>query len=205
MNDIQIRMAFHRLALGKDHADLDTFVVDEFGIQHGKIRADIAVINGQLIGYEIKSDQDSLNRLVGQIEGYSAVFDRIFLVTSPRHLSHALEILPPDWGVIRADEVFPGAIQFRRIRAAKMNPRVDDYSVTQLLWREEALRLLDTLGVREPIRSKPRAELYQLLVEQVGSRALRQMVRGCLKERLAQPPPWRPILNGDSSPLAAKG
>jgi len=88
MNDLQIRKAFHRTFLRTHHRDPSTLVLDELGLQHGKSRADIAVINGDLSGFEIKSDVDSLQRLTRQIERYSAVFDLHSLwliVTSTTH------------------------------------------------------------------------------------------------------------------------
>ena len=72
MNDAQIRSSFHSKKLRRHHATPDTLVVDELGLKHGKCRADIAVINGHLIGYEIKSDDDSLHRLARQVEAYNA-------------------------------------------------------------------------------------------------------------------------------------
>jgi len=65
MNDAGIRRNLHCKKLRRHHVDPDTLVVDELGLKHGKCRADIAVINGHLMGYEIKSDDDSLRRLAG--------------------------------------------------------------------------------------------------------------------------------------------
>ena len=80
MNDVEIRQNFHRKILRRQHAHKDTLVIDELGLQHGKCRADIAVVNGHLVGYEIKSSSDSLSRLKQQVESYNAVFDRVFIV-----------------------------------------------------------------------------------------------------------------------------
>jgi len=73
MNDLEIRGSFHRKKLRLQHAHVDTLVVDELGLNHGECRADIAVINGHLVGYEIKSNKDSLRRLEGQVNSYNAV------------------------------------------------------------------------------------------------------------------------------------
>lgn len=64
--------------LAKAHKD-DKRVrtVDELGINHGDVRADIAVVNGVFHGYEIKSDLDTLNRLPRQAEAYSEVFVKV--------------------------------------------------------------------------------------------------------------------------------
>jgi hypothetical protein len=46
-------------------------VLDELGIDHGRQRADIAVINGRMTGYEIKSDRDTLAPLSNRAKGIS--------------------------------------------------------------------------------------------------------------------------------------
>ncbi len=66
MNDPEIRRAYHRLRLARHHRDPNTLVVDELGLQHGESRADIAVVNGHLLGVEIKSDVDTLIALTGR-------------------------------------------------------------------------------------------------------------------------------------------
>ena len=54
MNDGRIRAAFHGKILRRQHLCPETLVLDELGLMHGRCRADIAVVNGCLIGYEIK-------------------------------------------------------------------------------------------------------------------------------------------------------
>src|SRR5262249_26817602 len=63
------------------HADeSDTVLIEELGLCRGRVRVDVAVVNGLLHGYEIKSDRDSLRRLAGQVEVYGKVLDRATLV-----------------------------------------------------------------------------------------------------------------------------
>ena len=77
-----------RLA-SQHHKETDTVFIDELGVCQGSAKIDIAVVNGQLHGYEIKSDRDSLRRLSSQAVLYSKVFDRVTLVCGERHVSHA--------------------------------------------------------------------------------------------------------------------
>src|SRR5437899_2698377 len=98
MNDRLIRDSFHRQRLHRFHDAPDTLVLNELGLRHGKCRADIAVVNGRLIGYEIKSDEDSLKRLEEQVQIYSAVFDRASVITGTKHLDAVLSQLPKWWG-----------------------------------------------------------------------------------------------------------
>jgi hypothetical protein len=53
-------------------------ILEEFGCKTARI--DIAVVNGALHGFEIKSDSDSLARLAGQAEQYGRVFDFVTLI-----------------------------------------------------------------------------------------------------------------------------
>mgnify|MGYP000284964948 CR=1 FL=1 len=62
MKDQDVRFAVHHKLLKESHLDPDCLVVDEFSISLGASRADIAVINGVIHGYELKSEYDSLER-----------------------------------------------------------------------------------------------------------------------------------------------
>jgi hypothetical protein len=55
VRDRDVREALHRKVLKEHHGDADTLVLDELGLRHGTCRVDIAVVNGYLHGYEIKS------------------------------------------------------------------------------------------------------------------------------------------------------
>jgi hypothetical protein len=55
-------------------------IIEELGVVHGKSRIDIAVINGLMHGYEIKSDKDTLQRLPEQMNMYNSVFNKVTLV-----------------------------------------------------------------------------------------------------------------------------
>jgi len=63
MNDALIRKRFHEQELMPYHTAPNALVIDELGLHHGSCRADIAIVNGRMIGYEIKGETDSLKRL----------------------------------------------------------------------------------------------------------------------------------------------
>lgn len=187
MNDVEIRSAYHRIRLARHHQDSNTLVVDELGLRHGASRADIAVVNGHLVGIEIKSDADTLSRLDGQVDCYSAVFDRAVLVTTTRHSREALRSVPDWWGVVEASQGSRGAVRFRTLRRARSNPAVDPYAVAQLLWRDEAASILEGLGAPSNVLRQRRSVLYEELVTRLDRRELRRQVRETLKSR----PSWR--------------
>lgn len=187
VNDSEIRRAYHRIRLARHHRDPNTLVIDELGLRHGASRADIAVVNGHLVGIEIKSDVDTLSRLDGQVDSYSAVFDRAVLVTTARHSSEALESVPGWWGVVEAHQGPRGAVRFQTLQPARSNPAIDPHAVAQLLWRDEAVSLLEGLGAPSKVLRQRRSALYEELVGRLGRRDLQMQVREALKSRSS----WR--------------
>lgn len=82
--DIDIRVALHSKKLNAFRGAPNTLVVNELGLSHAKVRIDVAVINGCVHGYEIKSSLDTLNRLPAQLELYSQCLERLTLVKEPK-------------------------------------------------------------------------------------------------------------------------
>jgi hypothetical protein len=68
-------------------------------------RADIAVLSdAELIGLEIKTERDSLRRLLAQIEAYSRYFDQVVVVAAPCHLAQLAKLDLFGASVWRADK-----------------------------------------------------------------------------------------------------
>lgn len=204
MNDKQIRLNFHQKRLRRHHVDQDSLVVDELGLRHGKCRADIAVINGHFIGYEIKSDKDTLRRLEEQVETYSAVFDRATVIVGPDHVKGISKHIPHCWGIIAAKEGPRGGIHFETVRRAEKNREVDDFTVAQLLWRIEVVAELAERGVSGSILRQKRSILYRELVNILDAQELRIIVRKCLKNRINWRCPEQLSLDDDWSRPYAK-
>ena len=183
MNDAEIRQNFHRKRLRRQHAQKDTLVIDELGLNHGRGRADIAVVNGNLVGYEIKSNKDSLSRLKEQIKSYSAVFDKVYIVVGDRYVNSIRSHIPRWWGVVLSVKGPRGAVNFNTVRKARTNKNIDPISVAQLLWRNEAEEILRQKKLPSRILRQPRAVLYENLVDTVNICELRKLVREYFKKR----------------------
>lgn len=182
MRDRDIRCRLHLTVLAHHRSDPDTLVVEELGLCRGEARIDLAVVNGELHGYEIKSARDSLNRLSRQTRVYNAVCDRLTLVVSERHLSAARRRLGGWWGVTVVVEN-AGSSGFEELRVAEENPRVRAEAVAELLWREEALSALETRGLARGLRVKPRTALWAALARELPLEELKAEVRARLKAR----------------------
>lgn len=180
--DREIRAVLYETELAPFRADPHSRVVNELGVCQGEFRIDVAVVNGALHGWEIKSDRDTLSRLPGQAEAYSRVFDEVTLVVGETHISGALERIPGWWGVLRALKPRGGAV-LEPVRPPARNPRPDPQALAQLLWRDELVAILADLDAPRKLLRRPKWDLWPALaarleVEEIGAR-----VRAALKAR----------------------
>lgn len=150
----------------------------------GASRADIAVINGLMHGYELKSKSDNLLRLPAQVEFYSSVMDKVTLVVSECHVQEATKIVPDWWGIKIATEGVRNAIHLHTERTNRMNPSVNKVSLSMLLWKDEMLSILASYGLERGLKSKPRRFLWLKLSECLDLDQLRDEVRSKLKARI---------------------
>ena len=179
-NDFIIRSALKEV-LSKQHArDKELRIIEELGVRHGNVRIDIAVVNGIMHGYEIKSDRDTLERLPEQMTEFNAVFDRITLVVGKQHLYRAIHMVPDWWGITIAKINIKGQVVFYAIREPEDNKQQDKVSIARLLWREEALRILDEHDQADGVRSKPCELVYQRLADVLETDILKERVRKIL-------------------------
>jgi len=183
MNDSEIRRNFHKKMLLRHHAAPQTLVLDELGLLHGAFRADIAVVNGKLIGYEIKSEEDSLDRLQNQIVAYDSVFDSIAIIITKRHRQAVTRRVPKHWGIVLSEKGKRGAVHFRIKRKFQQNPYVDPVSVARLLWKSEAIEILKEIGAPQSLLKSQRVKLYRYLSRHLHIKKLKSAVRKCLKQR----------------------
>ncbi|OON29041.1 sce7726 family protein [Micromonospora sp. Rc5] len=182
MRDTDIRQALTARLATKYDSQPGTQIRHELGLCAGRTRVDVAVINGHISGFEIKSDQDRLTRLEAQAELYSRVLDRAALVTTERYLDQATEIVPSWWGVLLA---LPGkrTVRLRTVRRGTCNPSPNPFSVAQLLWRDEAMRLLRERGNHRGLSRAPRWFVWERLAETLELRELQAEVRRVLRTR----------------------
>ena len=73
LRDPQIRRPLHYWLQRKFSSHGDTEILHELKMSRPSGRVDVAVINGRLCGFEIKSDFDSLSRLPRQVRAFSAI------------------------------------------------------------------------------------------------------------------------------------
>ena len=118
LRDAEIRERLESWLMKENSFNEYTSLIHELKMPRPSARIDIAVINGSMIGFEIKSDVDSLSRLPQQVRAFSHFFDQMSLVTTDRHLQGARKCIPNWWGII-VPRLIEGKIQLLQKRKQK--------------------------------------------------------------------------------------
>ncbi len=182
MRDSDIRQVLLKSLIQRHGKSKETVIVQELGLFQGDTRIDIAIINGSLHGYEIKSNSDNLSRLSNQLHAYSKIFDYITFVVGTTHLSKAQESLP-NWCGLSVAENVAGHLKLKLVRAPKKNSSIDAGSLVQLLWRDEAMNILRDLGSHKGLSKARRTAIWSRIAEQVTLPKLKKIIRKTLSSR----------------------
>lgn len=188
LGDAEIRSALRARLLIEHRGDADTVIMEELGFCRGQVRIDMAVVNGFLHGYEIKSDRDSLRRLGVQTDYYNKVLDRATLVVGERHVEKTIDLVPGWWEILRV-EASPTGPKFRTMRRGRKNPGRDPRALVELIWLDDAVALLEQRGAARGMRSKPRRVVWDRVCEHFGLKEISETVRDHLKARAASQDP----------------
>lgn len=167
----------------KNYKNKDTIIIEELDLCLGEARIDLAVINGIATGIEIKSDKDTLDRLEHQKMIYNKVFDVVEIVVGKSHQEAVFNIIPHWWGISVVTSETSGQLMYRKIREPQINPSKDPLSVLQLLWKDEALGLLEKKNLASSFKNKTRDKIWSQLLKSFHEEELFKSVNQCLKNR----------------------
>lgn len=148
----------------------------------GASRADVlGVIDGALLGFEIKSDRDSYTRLKTQTIDYDEFCDMNFLVVGKSHLKHGHEHIPGHWGMIAVWEE-DGEICVEMDQLPAPNPNAKLEKQLSFLWRPELAMLQEMNGL--PVyKQKSKQFVQQKILEKVPAETLKRQMTDLLFER----------------------
>ncbi len=178
MKDKDIRKLLKKQIYAQYKNENDTIIIEEFGLHQGDSRIDVAVANGSLLGYEIKSDYDTLSRLPQQIEMYSKILDHIVLLVGEKLLNHAQEIIPDYWGIITIS-----GETLVELKIPEKNKNIDPYYLSTILWKNEALNLLKFYNLSTGMANKNRVAIWKKISENIPLNNISQYVLSSLKMR----------------------
>ena len=155
-------------------------VFDEKGI--GDSRADfIAITDGVISGYEIKSDLDSYARLKSQVRDYNKFCDTCYAVVGKSHQKGIVKRIPKFWGILVVSKE-SGNTEVVELRPAEMNPKDITGNKLSLLWMRELRHIVAKNGLRKYSTLNKRY-LLKMLKELVPHARLMQALTDELFER----------------------
>lgn len=144
-------------------------------------RADLALANGRLVGFEIKSEKDTLKRWEIQKVAYSNVFDEVWLCVHSKHLEKALAMTEQHIGILLIDNYGSLAV----VRQATKNHGFNNiYDLSGLLWREEIDELTKSYKIKVKSRTTKK-EVREMLAEHLSLEQVRDFVLQKIKLRKA--------------------
>ncbi|MBN5143341.1 sce7726 family protein [Stenotrophomonas maltophilia] len=178
MRELQIKQALAGHLANQAQAH-QVSLIEELRLHGGEVRADLVLVE-QMHCFEIKSEADSLARLINQGSRYGWVFDRVTLVMAPCHVAKAMDLLPPWWGAMVVDSQ---AGTFHCIREAGLNVRHKAASLASILNKEEALEVLRKEGDIKGWRSKSLYLIQQHIAQALELDEIKEHIRAALLAR----------------------
>ncbi|WP_168878677.1 sce7726 family protein [Rhizobium sp. P28RR-XV] len=180
-NDPIIRKVI-RQRLATTHDGQDAVIVDELRVGRGSARIDVAVVNGLIDGFEIKSDKDTLERLERQAMLYGEIADRMTLVVGERHLDEAVQLIPDWWSVILA-RPHGESCRLRSLRKGHRNRSLSAWALVNMLERQELMTLLSIHSLQKGASRKIFSELADTATSGIKAKDIASFVKHVLKVR----------------------
>lgn len=141
-------------------------------------RADVlGVLDGYFVGFEIKSDQDTYERLKTQVKDYDRFCDFCYIVVGASHRKHVAEHVPEHWGILVVTEE-----GVEMDRGADDNPSARLEEQITLMWKRELHRLLE-MNACPKYADKSRKFIAGKLLEKVDHDRLKRQMTDLIFER----------------------
>lgn len=138
------------------HSLKSATMLTEFRV--GECKADVVILNGTSVVYEIKSERDSLARLERQLAAYLQVFDLVNVLVGANHLEATHAAVPEEVGLLVLSERF----QLSTVRDASSNlDRLVPTKIFETLQRREAELVLQKC--RRAVPKLPNTQMYGAL------------------------------------------
>ena len=109
--------------------------------------ADVVMSNGHLVAYEVKSELDNTLRLENQLNGYSEIFDYVYIVYWGTKFNLNTLNLPSHVGAIEAYYNDKQNIIFKVRKRAYKNYQLNTHHIAKMLWKDELFYYLNKKNV----------------------------------------------------------
>jgi len=137
LNETVIKAAFiEKYSFKKTHSNTITV----FELNTGSSRADICMLNGTSMVFEIKTEFDTYVRLNGQIADYKKAYEYLNLIIPKSKIDEALKVVNEDIGVI-VYSVDKGKINFSTYRDPVYNSSLDSLFQLEQLTKNQLSKI----------------------------------------------------------------
>lgn len=140
-------------------------------------RVDLLILSQELHAIEIKGCYDDPRKLEEQLDDYHKTFDRVSVVTAPKHVNSIYKSIKPYTGLILFD-----ARTFKIRRLAKLRKRLDKYSLLMFLQKNE----LNSLSKVKNSNTLSTDEIRRRIVKRVSVNKIREAAYSSLRKRYSE-------------------
>ena len=179
LNEGQIKAAIIDRLFATGALD-DAVLINEMVVANWSRRVDLAVANGRLHAFEVKSDLDTLRRLPGQLSTYLDRFDKVTIVTTSRFAKIIRDMTDDCVEIWEASETSEG-VALKIIRRGRSADVVNRRVLCGFLHKPELVSYLTSNKIFANT-DMPR-EILVNLTESTSVRAMRKFVLSALKVR----------------------
>ena len=158
-------------------------IIEELYVHRGNAIADVVSIHSEAHCYEIKGENDNIQRILTQGKYYDLVFPKVTLVTTDNHLEKALSLAPEHWGIQVARHTSKG-VKISHVRSSKRNKLFDKQLALLTLWRSELAEVALPLTDKKTARLT-RANLTEIIAENLSQESLMKNIGEKLVARVA--------------------
>ena len=159
-------------------------IIEELHVHNGNAIADVVALYKEAHCFEIKGDNDKIERAVKQGRYYNLSFRKITLVTTTKHFVKAIEVLPEFWGIMVAERK-DDKILLKYSRRAKDNPNFSKSLALLILWKSEMLTLVKQNNTK--VQNKSRKLLAKLIAYSKKKEELSYNISSTLIDRHFKP------------------
>jgi len=140
-------------------------------------RVDLLILSQEFHALEIKGYYDDPRKLEGQLDDYHKTFDKVSVITTPKHLNRIYKIIKPYTGLI----LFDGET-FKVKRLPRQRKRLDKYSLLMFLRKNE----LNSLFKVKNSDSLSTDEIRKLIVGRLTISEIRKVAYSSLRNRYGE-------------------
>lgn len=158
----------------------DATIINEMVVANWSRRADLAIANGSLQAYEIKSDFDSLKRLDGQLKIFNSSFEKVTIVCAPKFTSEVYKRVSSNVGIVEFQSDNSG-VRFKVIQKGRVCSRLNKVVYLGFLLKSELKDLLNQYGIK--ISYDLHRDYLEVVASKLALNKIREFVITSIKNR----------------------